>query len=178
MDCLIYRKEDKTMDSNKDTPNIVELMNLYGNDILRMCLIYVKDYHLAEDITQETFIKVYQKLDTFKNKSNIKTWIISIAINNCKNALKKNSKEVVTLEDINLKYNENFSKDENIQLVSKEVSKLPYKYLQVVMLFYYQELSIKEISHILKVPQATVKTRLKRARERLKISLKEEMFYE
>lgn len=166
------------MNNNKDISNITKLINLYGNDILRMCLIYVKDYHLAEDITQETFIKVYQKLDTFKNKSNIKTWIISIAINNCKNALKKTSKEVLPFEDLNLSYNENFLKNETIYLVSEEVSKLPKKYLEVIMLFYYQELSIKEISYILKIPQATVKTRLKRAKERLKTNLKEEIFYE
>lgn len=166
------------MDNNKDSPNITELMTLYGNDILRMCLLYLKDYHLAEDITQETFIKVYQKLDTFNNKSNIKTWIISIAINNCKNALKKYSKEVTPLEDLTLTYTEDFSKNENRILVSKEVSKLPKKYLEVIILFYYQELSIKEISYILKVPQATIKTRLKRAKEKLKIYLKEDLFYE
>lgn len=166
------------MDNNKDSPNITELMTLYGNDILRMCLLYLKDYHLAEDITQETFIKVYQKLDTFNNKSNIKTWITSIAINNCKNALKKYSKEVTPLEDLTLTYTEDFSKNENRLLVSKEVSKLPKKYLEVIILFYYQELSIKEISYILKVPQTTIKTRLKRAKENLKIYLKEDLFYE
>lgn len=166
------------MDNNKDSPNITELMTLYGNDILRMCLLYLKDYHLAEDITQETFIKVYQKLDTFNNKSNIKTWITSIAINNCKNALKKYSKEVTPLEDLTLTYTEDFSKNENRLLVSKEVSKLPKKYLEVIILFYYQELSTKEISYILKVPQATIKTRLKRAKEKLKIYLKEDLFYE
>lgn len=168
------------MGNNKDSPNITitELINLYSNDILRMCLIYVKDYHLAQDITQETFIKVYQKLDTFKNKSNIKTWITSIAINNCKNALKKNSKEVTPLEDLTLTYNEDFSKNETKISVSEGVSKLPKKYLEVIMLYYYQELSIKETSHILKVPQATVKTRLKRAKEKLKIYLREDLFYE
>jgi RNA polymerase sigma-70 factor (ECF subfamily) len=55
---------------------------------------------------------------------------------------------------------------------------LPKKYFEVIMLFYYQELSIKEIAYILKIPQATVKTRLKRAKERLKSKLKEEYFYE
>jgi RNA polymerase sigma-70 factor (ECF subfamily) len=163
---------------NKDNTTITELMNLYGNDILRMCILYVKDYHLAEDITQETFIKVYQKLDTFKNESNIKTWITSIAINNCKNAIKKANRETTSIEDLMIVYTENFSKSDTSQLLSEEVSKLPRKYFEVIMLFYYQELSIKEIAYALKVPQATVKTRLKRAKERLKSTLKEEYFYE
>lgn len=166
------------MNNNKDSPDITKLIKLYSNDILRMCLVYVKDYHLAEDITQETFIKVYQKLDTFKKKSNIKTWIVSIAINNCKNTLKKNSKEVAPLEDLTLTYNENFSKNETKISVTESISKLPNKYLEIIMLYYYQELSIKEISRILKVPQSTVKTRLKRAKEKLKIYLKEDLFYE
>jgi RNA polymerase sigma-70 factor (ECF subfamily) len=75
-------------------------------------------------------------------------------------------------------YTENFSKSDTSQLLSEEVSKLPRKYFEVIMLFYYQELSIKEIAYALKVPQATVKTRLKRAKERLKSRLKEEYFYE
>jgi RNA polymerase sigma-70 factor (ECF subfamily) len=157
---------------------ITELMNLYGNDILRLCFLYVKDYHLAEDITQETFIKVYQKLDTFKNQSSIKTWITRIAINGCKNALSRAIKEITSIEDIIIPYNEDFSKNENTQLLSEEVSKLPKKYFEVIMLFYYQELSIKEISYVLKIPQSTVKTRLKRAKERLKSNLEEEFFYD
>lgn len=152
-------------------PNINELMNLYGNDILRMCLIYVKDYHLAEDITQETFIKVYQKLDTFKNECNIKTWIISIAINNCKNALRKNHKEILSFDNIEVTYHEDFKETQT--LVSEEVSKLPKKYLDVIILYYYQEMSIKEIGKILKIPQSTVKTRLRRAKEKLKDTLKD-----
>ncbi len=163
---------------NKDNATITELMNLYGNDILRMCILYVKDYHLAEDITQETFIKVYQKLDTFKNQSNIKTWITRIAINNCKNAINKANRETTSIEDLMIIYTENFSKSDTKQMLSDEVSKLPKKYFEVIMLFYYQELSIKEIAYILKIPQATVKTRLKRAKERLKSKLKEEYFYE
>jgi RNA polymerase sigma-70 factor (ECF subfamily) len=162
----------------QNTPNITEIMNLYGDDILRVCLLYLKDYHLAEDTTQETFIKVYQKLDTFNGKSSLKTWITSIAINNCKNALHRTKRETLSWDELEVPYSEDFSKGETSTIVSREVANLPQKYLEVVTLYYYQELNIKEISQVLKVPQATVKTRLKRAKERLRTHLKEELFYE
>ena len=67
---------------------IEALIREYGNDVLRTAYMYVKDIHTAEDIFQEVFIKVNQKFSTFEGNSSIKTWIIRIAINACKDYLK------------------------------------------------------------------------------------------
>ena len=64
------------------------LMDQYGEEIKRLVYTYVKDHSAAEDVTQEIFITVYLKLDSFAGKSSVKTWIYSIAINKCKDYLK------------------------------------------------------------------------------------------
>ncbi len=72
-------------DGELDLENV---MNEYGDEILRLCTLYVRDFHLAEDIVQDTFIKAYRNYRYFKHDCSIKTWITQIAINNCKNQLK------------------------------------------------------------------------------------------
>ena len=67
---------------------VVSLIAEYGDSILRMCYLYLKDYHLAEDIVQETFIQVYNHYDSFRQQSSVRTWIIQIAINLCKNQMR------------------------------------------------------------------------------------------
>lgn len=61
-----------------------KLMNEYGDDILRLCIIYMNDYHTAEDAWQETFIRVYKNLNRLSEISSIKPWICRIAINTCR----------------------------------------------------------------------------------------------
>lgn len=91
--------EDKKLDEME----LQRMLEVYGNDVLRLCTLYLKDRHLAEDALQETFIKVWQKYHTYLGQANEKTWIMRIAINVCKNYLrtawiKRNS--VVQIEDI------------------------------------------------------------------------------
>lgn len=69
---------------------IERFMNDYGDAVLRMCFLYLKDYHLAEDAAQETFIKAMNSYDFFQHKSSEKTWLTKIAINVCKNMMRTN----------------------------------------------------------------------------------------
>lgn len=71
-----------------EEPAIEEMMEKYSDTLLRLCYLYLKDYQLAEDIVQDTFIKAIKNYDSFKHESSEKTWLTRIAINNCKNALK------------------------------------------------------------------------------------------
>ena len=64
------------------------LMREYGDSVFRMRYLYLKDYYLAEDATQETFIKAMKSYDSFLHNSNEKTWLIRIAINSCKNIMR------------------------------------------------------------------------------------------
>lgn len=85
------------MPANINEEIISRLINQYGNSILRMCYMYLKDYQLAEDVTQETFLQVYEKYETFENRSSEKTWITRIAINRCKNCMRTHWFKRVTI---------------------------------------------------------------------------------
>ena len=121
--------EDKKLDEME----LQSMLEAYGNDILRLCTLYLKDRHLAEDALQETFIKVWQKYHTYLGQANEKTWIMRIAIN-----------AILTLKE---------------------------KYRVVLLLYYYQEFTVKEIAEILDKKQSTVLSLMKRGREQLKQKL-------
>lgn len=153
---------------------IGRLITRYGNSVLRMCYLYLKDYQLAEDITQETFLKVYEKYDTFENRSSEKTWIMKIAINQCKNCMRTHWFKRISIDSIpEIADYGGYDTLISRNAISLEIMKLPPKYKEVILLYYYQELSVKEIAAILNQKEATVLQRLKRAREQLKPHLKE-----
>ncbi|MCT8978099.1 sigma-70 family RNA polymerase sigma factor [Clostridium sp. CX1] len=167
---------------------IEKLIDEYGNDVLRIAYIYLKDKYLAEDAFQEVFVKVYKNLNKFQGNSSVKTWILSITMNTCKDILRSSwLKRIVFNQDQKL-----FNCDTNIldnpdeevikqfeyNELLKEVMKLPKKYKEVVILFYYEEVSTAEISKILCIPEGTVRSQLFRAREILKYNLDGKISYE
>lgn len=155
------------------------LMNEYGDSVLRMCYVYLHDYQLAEDVAQETFIKVYQHYGEFQNKSSIKTWILKIAINLCKNQMRthwwkcRSEKELLEADT-----KEDYDTFLDRQIVLSEIGKLSVKYKEVLLLYYYQELTISEIADLLNEKESTIKARLVRGRDRLKPKLAEVYGYE
>ena len=139
------------------------------NAIFRTCYMILKDYQLAEDATQETFYRVYCKMNSFRRKSNIKTWVTQIAINLCKDKLKKKSSgEVVTYEFYLPQASETSTAVEDRLLLVKAVTDLELPLREVVVLYFYRDLTQKEIAKILKIPPTTVAYRLRTARAILK----------
>ena len=67
---------------------IEELIDLYGDAILRLCILYLGDRQLAEDAFQETFLKAWEKWDGFRGESSVKTWLTRIAVNTCRDMLR------------------------------------------------------------------------------------------
>lgn len=151
------------------------LIRQYGNDVLRTAYMYVKDIHTAEDIFQDVFIKVNQKLSTFEGNSSIKTWIIRITINTCKDFLKSawNRKVVPMMEYqedaiVSETDYDDVEKQDTKELIKKSVLSLPAKYKDVVLCVYYQDMSITEAANALHIAEGTAKSRLSRARLKLK----------
>ncbi len=161
------------------------LMDEYGTELLRLCFMYLKDYQLAEDAVQETFLKVYTKYSSFRGNSSIKTWITTIAMNVCRDYMRKRSYKERPLilpeaSDEQDAYEERLIHDnaltfgktdedwDNKIMVLKAVSKLPEIYRKTILLYYYSGLSTDEIAKALKCAKATVNVRLKRARDMLK----------
>lgn len=160
---------------------IDEIMNKYGQEVLQLVYSYVNNKEVAEDLTQDIFVKCYKSLHTYKGNSNLKTWLWRIAINHCKDYLKSwyNKKVIVTEDDFTYMESQKESV-EQIVIQSAEDSRLasalmnlPIKYREVIYLFYYEELSIKEIAIVIDVKENTIKTRMKKAKELLKKGLEE-----
>jgi RNA polymerase sigma-70 factor, ECF subfamily len=158
-----------------------EMMKLYGQEVLQLVYSYVKNQTLAEDLTQDIFVKCYKSLDTFNGKSKLRTWLWRIAINHCKDFLRswynKNviitgDKEPIYNGSINMVEEAVVQKDEDEKLI-QAIMMLPIKYREVIYLFYYEDLPIKEIADLTGTVDNTVKTRLRRAKELLKVKLEE-----
>jgi RNA polymerase sigma-70 factor, ECF subfamily len=163
-----------------DTSSFDEMMEAYGESIKRLIYTYVNDWAVTEDLTQEVFLKVYLSVKHFEHRSSLKTWIYRIAINKCKDYMKswhyKRVKLFHLLPDSFLIDRSNNPESHVIQndeeiLTAKAVLALPVKYREIIVLFYYREMQIADIKNILGLKESTIKTRLQRGREKLKVLL-------
>ena len=160
---------------------IDEIMTKYGQEILQLVYSYVKNKEIAEDLTQDIFVKCYKSLSTYKGKSKLRTWLWRIAINHCKDYLKSwyNKNVLITENEYVYSGKQNESVEQTViqqdddQQLAAVVMSLPINYREVIYLFYFEELPIKEIAAVLQVKENTVKTRLRRAKELLKERLEE-----
>ncbi|MBS3679041.1 sigma-70 family RNA polymerase sigma factor [Ornithinibacillus massiliensis] len=174
----------KELQSNP-TLAIETIMDTYGDEIKRLVFAYMKNSADTDDVTQEVFVTIYQKLNTFQGNSSLRSWIYSIAINKCKDHLRswqsrnKRLKEKLISSSQSMKTVEltpeemTLQKDNSSELFQK-VMDLPIKYREVIILFYFKDLSTKEIAKVLAMNEATVRTRLNRGRIKLKECLSSE----
>ena len=153
-----------------------EIMDRSGQDILRLVYVYVNDREIAEDLTQDIIVKSYKSLHTNRGKSKLRTWLWRIAINHCKDFLKSwYNKNVILTENESTRNRTKkemveqviIRREEDTELITS-IMTLPIKYREVIYLFYYEELLIKEIAVVTEASANTVKTRLRRAKELLK----------
>lgn len=161
-----------------DSDALNRIMDLYGNDILRFVILLVKDRHLAEDICQETFIRAYQKINQFKGSGPLKGWLLQIALNRAREKMRSSYfrrmlPKIFTENEIIDAYQDPVTKLEQSELLIM-IHKLPHKYKEVLLLFYYEDLSIREITQLLQEKEGTIKSKLSRARELLKTLLEKE----
>ncbi|MFJ5625300.1 sigma-70 family RNA polymerase sigma factor [Peribacillus loiseleuriae] len=169
------------MDKEEKDFLLEKVMIEYGNELVRLAFSYVKDTESAKDMVQNTFIKCYKNLDSFRFDAQIKTWLYRITINECKDYLKSwNYKMVQVKSFINetaksiLPSTERTVIDKyNNEEIKDTIFSLPKVYREVVYLYYYESLKTEEIAKVLDIPVNTVKTRLRRAKQRLEPMIKE-----
>ena len=150
-----------------------QLVEEYGNKLLKTCYLILKDKEEAEDVVQETFIRVFNKIDTFKEKSGLYTWIYAIALNLSRDRMRM-KQDMLELNDEMIGNNDLEAQVEmNIdrELLRKGIFEMNSLYREVLVLFYFEELSIKEISNLLNEKEGTIKSKLFRGRNILKESL-------
>lgn len=136
--------------------------------VYRMAFSLIRDRYDAEDIHQEVFVRYLRKRPEFENEEHEKAWFLRVTINLCKNFWRTAwRRRTVDLEEAEAEPDkrEDGRDDEIIHMVKR----LPQKYRIVIHLFYYEELSVSEISELLHVKPSTVRTHLTRARAKLKI---------
>lgn len=165
---------EKGPDSARETW-LTALMDQYEGTLHRLCCAYLRDASLAQDAVQETFVKAYRHMDGFRGASSERTWLMRIAINTCKDMHRQSwfrfVDRSVTPED--LPEPAAPMTEEQTELW-RQVTALPRKYKEVVLLYYDQGMTMSEVAESLGIPRRTVSDRLKRAREALRMAMEEE----
>jgi len=153
-----------------------QVMQEHTEYLLRLAYLYVKDWSAGEDIVQDVFLKFYQVSNQFEERSSLKTYLTRMTINKCKDYLKSwhYRKQVLTNSFSNRTRktpNRFIEQDEKLELADA-VMQLSLKYREVIIHYYFEELSVLEIAQILSISDNTVKTRLRKARALLREQLK------
>ena len=147
------------------------LVRAHQSALLRLCYLSLRDQELARDAVQETFLKAYEGYHNFRGDSTEKTWLASIALNVCRDMRRANwfryVDRRVTPESLAMSAT---PADDAVDL-GVAISHLPTKLREVVLLYYYEGMTIEEISATLHAAKSTISTRLKHALERLRITI-------
>lgn len=163
---------DERMDDRMDEMVFERLVCQYQKTLLRMCYLHLRDKDLAEDAVQETFIKAYRSMQSFRGDSSEKTWLMKIAMNVCCDIHRSH-----WFKQIDFRYTpdmlpqavEPFEQEE--ETLVAQIMQLPLKLREVILLYYYQNMSVMDIADSLGISQSSVSGRLKRAREKLRVLL-------
>lgn len=186
-DCmLIFEKKLIKLIKKGDHAAFERLVDMYKDKVYHLAYRMLKDSHEAEDIAQEAFVRVYLNIEKYDDKYKFSTWLYRIATNLAIDRIRKKKadysldEEVTGTDGLTL-YAQIPSDDvqpdrqveflETKNVIEDHILKLPLKYRTAITLRYLEELSMKEISEIMDLPIATVKTRIHRGREALRKSL-------
>ena len=149
--------------------NAGRMLDQYGDSILRLSYSYLHNMADAEDIVQETLIKYMKTAPEFENENHEKAWLLRVAANISKNKIDYNKvRQSDELNDTLIA-----EEREDLSFVWEAVKGLPDNMRDVIHLFYHEGYSTREIASILKRKESTVRSDLKRGREKLKTVLKE-----
>ncbi len=151
------------------------LVNKYKDMVFTLSLSLLQQKEEAEDVSQDIFVKVFKSLHKFQNRSKFSTWLYRIAYNECISRLRKKKEKLVSIQEIensclteiqnsedNWKYKENRRNE-----LKKALQKLPEPDRTIILLHYYEALSIEEIALITALTKSNVKIRLFRTRKKL-----------
>lgn len=160
-----------------------ELVDLYKDKVYQVAYRMVGHPQEAQDVAQEAFLRVYTNLDKYDVNRKFSTWVFRIATNVAIDRLRKRKPDVHLQDNVKgteaityesqLAATDELPEDQVVQLelqdwIQSEINHLPPKYRTAIILKYLEDLSLKEISEVMDLPVATVKTRIHRGREALR----------
>lgn len=151
---------------------LAELIHDYEKEILHICYLYLKNVEDAKDATQETFLRAYHRFDSFRGKSAVRTWLIRIAVNYCRDQRRSAWFRYMNRKVIPEQMKILAPEQQNTRLeLTDAMMKLPRKQMEVIALRYGQGLSIAEAAEVLHISQAAVSLRCRHALDNLRKEL-------
>lgn len=153
----------------------VPLAQRYMDTIFRIAYSYLRSQADADDVTQDVLIQLYKTDTAFESDDHLKHWLIRVTVNRCKNIFRSPWRKVEDIADYENSLT--FDAPEHRELFDA-VMALDKRYRLPVLLYYYEGYSQKEIAGLLSLPEETVRTRLFRARGKLKATLTEVLQYD
>ena len=164
LNCITYERGDLMAEKLFAGLTFEQVIKNYNQTVVSVCVMRLKNWADAEDCFQNTFVNLYSKSPELETETHLKAWLIRVAINECNNYIKKN-KRLVSLEN---------RKEEAVEFPHNEhdsswaLMELDVKYRDVLFLYYVQQYKVEEIADILGKNVNTIKTTLKRGRDKLK----------
>lgn len=161
---------------NGDASAFAYLVDTYKNMVFSLAYKMTKNKEEAEEVSQDTFIKAFKNLSNFKGDSKFSTWLYRICYHTTLDAIKKNKKNNYTFEINEVTYNQiqsvetilqGIERKERSVIMDKCLMKLADEERSILWMFYYDELSLKEIIEVTNLSEANLKVKLHRARKKL-----------
>lgn len=148
---------------------LTHMVETYEVLLFRTCYMYLRDRDLAEDAVQETFLKAYRALHTFRGDCSEKTWLMRIAVNVCRDMGRSRWMRFVDRRvslDLLPEPTQEYDNWNSLDL-ARAIMKLPVKLKEVVLLYFYHDMTMREISEALGVSASVVSKRIKQACSKL-----------
>lgn len=146
-------------------------MDQYGDEMLRFAYWQLHDRHLAEDAAQETFLRAFRSLDSFRGDSSAKTWLFRIARNTCVDMRRRGRRTILTptppLPPDHRTPDTIAEEREAEAQLKRALDTLDAESRTLIALYFFENWSAPEIAELLHIPIGTVRTRIRRAKERL-----------
>lgn len=154
--------------SEKNEPEVERILQAYGDMLYRTAYVLLGNPHDVQDALQETLLRYLEKAPAFMSSAHEKAWLLRVTSNCCKDCLRFRKRHTyMDLEPLR----ECLPAQEHPHL--QELYALPAKWKTVLMLYYFEGYSVKEIGEILGLSESAVKKRLQRAREALRLEMEE-----
>lgn len=174
---ILCGREGTGLTDEERSALLIVWIERYSEPLLRMCFMQLRDYALAEDVLQETLIKAWRAMPKYERQPILheKAWLMRIAINACHDVQRsrwmRHASATIALDDLPQASAAVMPEDRELFL---DICALPDKFREVLLLYYYQRLSMRDVAQVLGIDVSTVHARLKKAEELLKRKLTEE----
>lgn len=156
---------------------IENIVDQYSDMVYRIALFHTRNNKEdASDIFQDVFLALIKKKMHFKSLEHCKAWLIRVTINLCKKNYYRRKEILLENEELEMAISENnvYKMSGASEVLYEAICRLPQKYKTVIILFYFEEMTCKEISRCTGIKEASVRKRLSRARGELRMFMEEE----